>query len=156
MSDKKTGIPLQSLLFPHSPHFKTSKFYCNILPIFIVLHAKKPWYYKNNSSSFSNTRDLKVLRSILFDTVICRIRKIKIPIFSLVITVIIFSITVITRIPGVRGWKIPVLFLHYLFFWKWHIIMCWSTNLEWIQTVGKWDALAAGNWNTVKNVIHFR
>ena len=59
MSDKKTGIPLQSLLFPHSPHFKTSKFYCNILPIFIVLHAKKPWYYKNNSSSFSNTRDLK-------------------------------------------------------------------------------------------------
>jgi len=30
MSDKKTGIPLQSLLFPHSPHFKISKFYCNI------------------------------------------------------------------------------------------------------------------------------
>ncbi len=42
--------------------------------------------------------------------------KLKYPIFSLVITVIIFSITVITRIPGVRGWKIPVLFLHYLFF----------------------------------------
>ncbi|MFQ7868948.1 MAG: hypothetical protein ACLRIQ_26160, partial [Blautia wexlerae] len=38
-----------------------------------------------------------------------------------------FSITVITRIPGVRGWKIPALFLHNLILRKYHIIMCWST-----------------------------
>ena len=71
-----------------------------------------------------------MLRSILFDTVISESGKLKYPFFSLVITVIIFSITVITRIPGVRGWKIPALFLHNLILRKCHIIMCWSTHLS--------------------------
>lgn len=66
MSRQKTGIPLQSLLFPHSPHFKTSKFYCNILPIFIVLHAKNHDIIKTILPVFQTRAIWRITRRVNF------------------------------------------------------------------------------------------